>query len=64
MIEEYARIDDACAWATVGRTTFYRLVAAGEVRLIKVGSRSLVDMRSLRAMLARRPEAAVRPLRH
>lgn len=50
----------ACDMTGVSRSTFYRLVGAGRVRLLKVGRRSLVDMASLRAFLAAAPLAEIR----
>lgn len=41
------------------RTTFYRLAAAGRIRMIKVGARTLVDCASVRAFLATLPEAKI-----
>lgn len=36
------RINDACKLLSISRSHLYDLVAAGEVRLIKIGNRSLV----------------------
>ncbi|WP_431270270.1 helix-turn-helix domain-containing protein [Dankookia sp. P2] len=44
----------------VSRSTAYRLAAAGEIVLLKIGRRTLVDMASVRAFLARAPHAALR----
>lgn len=45
------RIDDAGAMAGIGRTTIYDLVKNGDLKLIKVGGRSLIDGDSLRALI-------------
>jgi hypothetical protein len=58
-----ASIPDACAFAGCGRSTLYLKAAAGELRLVKLGTKSLIDMDSLRGMLARLPEATLRPSR-
>ena len=39
----FASIADACAYAGVGRSTMYARAAAGQVRLVKIGARTLVD---------------------
>lgn len=36
------RINDACKLLSISRSHLYDLVAAGEVRLVKIGNRSLV----------------------
>jgi excisionase family DNA binding protein len=58
-----APIPDAYAYAGIGRSTLYTLVAAGELRLVKVGTRSLIDMASMRALIGRLPEASLRGAR-
>ena len=39
----------------VSRSGLYRLAAAGSIKMIKVGSRTLVDAHSVRAFLATLP---------
>ena len=58
-----ASVPDACAFASCGRSTLYTRAAAGELRMVKLGTKSLIDMDSLRAMIARLPEASLRPIR-
>jgi hypothetical protein len=58
-----ASIPDACAFAACGRSTLYTRVAAGHLRMVKMGTKSLIDMQSLRGMIARLPEATLRPIR-
>jgi excisionase family DNA binding protein len=36
------RINDACRLLSISRSHLYDLVAAGEVRLVKIGNRSLI----------------------
>jgi hypothetical protein len=55
-----ASIPDACAYAGCGRSTLYVRAAAGDLRMVKLGVKSLIDMDSLRAMIARLPEASLR----
>ncbi|MDJ0391360.1 helix-turn-helix domain-containing protein [Roseomonas sp. E05] len=44
-------VNDAAAVSGLSRATLYRLAADGRLRLVKVGSRTLVDATSLRALL-------------
>ena len=48
-------VPDACRAAGLGRTTLYELIAAGRVRAMKAGSRTLVEAESLRRYLASLP---------
>ncbi|EGD58362.1 MAG: helix-turn-helix domain-containing protein [Novosphingobium aromaticivorans] len=48
------RVPEAAALLGLSRSKFYDLVAAGEIPLIKVGSASIVAMRSLEAFIERR----------
>lgn len=41
------RVNEACQRLSIGRSTFYELVARGEIRLIKIGARSLVPAEEL-----------------
>jgi hypothetical protein len=52
-----APIRDACRVSGLSRSEMYRRLAAGDVRAIKSGSRTLILMDSLRAYLARLPAA-------
>ncbi len=44
----------------LSRSHLYRLAAAGRVRMVKAGSRTLVDAASVRAFLASLPPAQIR----
>lgn len=44
----------------LSRSNLYRLAASGEIRLLKIGSRTLVDAASVRDFLATLPEANIR----
>jgi excisionase family DNA binding protein len=55
-----ARIPTAVALTGVSRSAIYRLASEGRIRLMKIGSRTLVDMTSLRSHLASLPTAKVR----
>ena len=48
-------VQDACKAAGLGRTTLYELIAAGRVRAMKAGSRTLIEADSLRSYLASLP---------
>jgi excisionase family DNA binding protein len=45
------RIPDACRAVGIGRTSLYRLVSEGKLRLVKIAGRSLVDAASLRDLV-------------
>ena len=45
----------ACKATGVGRTTLYGLIAAGRVRAMKAGSRTLIEAESIRRYLASLP---------
>ena len=53
-------VDDTLRASGLGRTTLYGLLAAGEIRAVKAGRRTLVDMESLRTYLARLPAITYR----
>ncbi len=57
---ELARIRDTTARYPVSRSWLYREAAAGNIRLVKLGSATLVDLASLRDLLARLPTASLR----
>jgi excisionase family DNA binding protein len=44
-------VPDACKAAGLGRTTLYELIAAGRVRAMKAGTRTLIEAESLRSYL-------------
>ena len=37
-------VDEFCAWASIGRSKFYREVSDGRIRLRKIGRKSVVTM--------------------
>ncbi len=43
----------------LSRSNLYRLAASGEIRLVKAGSRTLVDAASVRTFLASLPAAQI-----
>jgi excisionase family DNA binding protein len=53
-------VNEACAAIPVGRSYLYELIAAGKVRKIKLGKKTLIDVPSLLAAVrgdAQRPSA-------
>ena len=48
-------VKDALAIIGIGRTSFYALVAAGEITTVKIGRRRLVHMASLKILVSRLP---------
>jgi len=53
-------VPDACKAAGFGRTTLYELIAAGRVRAMKAGTRTLIEAESLRRYLASLPTLPAR----
>ncbi|KOO80413.1 helix-turn-helix transcriptional regulator [Stenotrophomonas pavanii] len=51
------RIPDACRRLSVSRTTLYELIKAGEIRSVKIGTRSLIPEVDLQRLLSSRLEA-------
>ena len=47
-IQNYS-IDDACVVMGIGRTTAYALIKSGELKVVKIGAKSLVPRKSLLA---------------
>lgn len=47
-------VPEACNRLSVGRTLFYELVNAGEIRTFKVGARTLVPVADLAAFVERK----------
>jgi excisionase family DNA binding protein len=43
---------------SIGRTTFYKLVDTGEIKLLKIGNKSLVADSNVREIVASRLEKA------
>ncbi len=48
------RIKEACRITGIGRSTLYKLIEAGDIMTIKVGTITLVPLASLKAFLASR----------
>jgi len=46
-------INEAAKTLGIGRTKLYELISAGEVDLLKIGSKSLVTTASIQALVAR-----------
>jgi excisionase family DNA binding protein len=40
-------VSEACAATSLGRSYLYELIAAGKVRKIKLGKKTLIDVRTL-----------------
>jgi hypothetical protein len=55
-----AGIPDACRISGLSRSEIYRRLAAGDIRAIKSGSRTLILIDSLRSHLASLPAATFR----
>jgi excisionase family DNA binding protein len=53
-------VPDACKAAGLGRTTLYELIAAGRLRAMKAGTRTLIEADSLRSYLASLPTLPTR----
>ena len=58
---EYARISSACHRSGLSRSRLYLLAGEGQVRFVKVGGATLVDLASVRDYLASCPPAQVVP---
>ena len=56
----YLPINPACTWSGLSRSELYRRLAAGQVRAIKSGRTTLIDVSSLKAHLAALPQATFR----
>jgi hypothetical protein len=54
------RIPDAQRYSGFSRSELYRRAGLGELTLLKCGSTTLVDMASLRAVVASLPRATIR----
>lgn len=52
------RIPEACARLGIGRSLFYALVAAGEIKTFRIGTRVLVAESELQRFIAARLEIA------
>ncbi len=58
-LPRYAQVNEWCRISGVGRTVTYQRIAAGEIRAVKVGKRTLVDVTSGLAWLDSRPAARI-----
>lgn len=47
------RIKEACRITGIGRSKLYELIAAGEIKTVKVGSMTLIPINGLRALIER-----------
>jgi excisionase family DNA binding protein len=48
------RVPEACRLTGIGRSKLYELIAAGEIRIIKVGSITLIPFAGLHEFLEQR----------
>jgi len=48
------RVPEACRLTGIGRSKLYELIAAGEIRVIKVGSITLIPWAALQQFLQQR----------
>ena len=48
------RMPEACRLTGIGRSKLYELIAAGEIRIIKVGSITLIPLAGLEQFLEQR----------
>ena len=53
-------INQFCAWASIGRTRVYELINCGDLKAIKLGSKTLIPKADARAWLASLPALAPR----
>ena len=58
-VPEMVPLPRAPAYFGLSRSHLYRLAAAGQVRMVKAGARTLVDSASVRAFLATLPVAQI-----
>lgn len=50
------RIKEACRMTGIGRSKLYELIASGDIKVIKVGSMTLVPVDALKSFLEARRE--------
>ncbi len=58
----FASIDDWCRLSGMGRRVVYNKLGTGELRAVKVGTRTLVDVQHGLAYLRSCPPARIRPM--
>jgi len=51
-------VDDACRASGLGKTTIYAAIRAGELEVLKVGDRTLLEPEELRRWLASKRQPA------
>lgn len=56
MSEQLHTINDACAALRVGRTYLYGLINEGQIKVLKIGRKSLVPQSSIDGFIASLPE--------
>jgi hypothetical protein len=56
----YAPINDWCALSGMGRTVVYECISRGDLRAVKCGKRTLIDVAHGLAFMRSLPEAKVR----
>lgn len=59
-VAEYARIPKTCGRFGISRSRLYREAALGNIKLVKLGNATLVDIASMRAFMAKLPAASLR----
>ncbi|MGO4170531.1 helix-turn-helix transcriptional regulator [Novosphingobium sp. YAF33] len=45
------RIPEACRLIGIGRSTLYKMIAEGDLKVVKIGGATLVPMKSLRGII-------------
>jgi len=45
------RIPEACRLIGIGRSTLYKMIAEGDLKVVKIGGPTLVPMKSLRGLI-------------
>jgi excisionase family DNA binding protein len=50
-------VADACRVSSLGRTRIYQLIAEGQLRVRKIGKRTLIPADSLHALISGLPES-------
>ena len=48
------RVREACRLTGIGRSKLYELIGAGEIKIVKVGTITLIPIQSLESFLERR----------
>lgn len=54
-LEEYITVDETLRRFGIRRTKFYELIRSGEIEAVKMGTRTLVRIESVRAFIDRLP---------